>query len=208
VILGAIQVVVGVADVAAAEPPLLAQGYARSFREQLVSHPAKTPLLGVPRAAGLTLLHLTAPPGDAAPAVELTSYEGAPPAGAPAFTLDGARIVAPTHDAAASGAFWDALRATGEPRRFAAALPAWRLGVVTPSGPDHRGRTTVDADGCVLVSVLATDVAAELQRLHATGLLGRATDIWEERVDGRTLRVAIVEGPAGELVELLQIASR
>ena len=41
-ILGAVQVVVNVADLAAAEEPLAAAGFTRSFHEpRLASHPAK-----------------------------------------------------------------------------------------------------------------------------------------------------------------------
>ncbi len=31
---------------------------------------------------------------------------------------------------------------------------------------------------------------------------------WDEEVDGRSLRVAMVEGPSGELIELLQLPRR
>ena len=116
----------------------------------------------------------------------------------------------PPHDRVASGAFWDALNAPeGDDglRRFGAALPAWRLAIATTDGPGRAGATTVDADGCVLVSLVTSNVDAELARLHRSDVLRRATEAWDEDVAGRTLRVAIVEGPAGELVELLQIPS-
>ena len=59
----------------------------------------------------------------------------------------------------------------------------------------------------MLVSLVTSNVDAELARLHRGDVLRRATAAWDEDVAGRTLRVAIVEGPAGELVELLQIPS-
>jgi hypothetical protein len=119
-------------------------------------------------------------------------------------------VTSSTHDRTASGVFWDALNAPESDdglRRFGAALPAWRLAITTTDGPGRTGTTTVDADGCVLVSLVTSNVDAELARLHRGGVLRRATTTWDEDVAGRTLRVAIVEGPAGELVELLQIPS-
>jgi hypothetical protein len=209
VILGAIQVVVNVADLAPAEAPLAAEGFTRSFHEpRLTSHPAKDIMLSGPRDA-LAMVHLTPP--EAAPAVELTAYADGAPAGAAAFSMDNFQaITAVTHDRPASGAFWDALNAPESEdgvRRFGAALPAWRLAITTPDGPSRAGTTTVDADGCVLVSLITSNIGAELARLHRGDLLLRATEVWDEDVAGRTLRVAIVEGPAGELVELLQIPS-
>lgn len=208
-ILGAVQVVVNVGDLAAAEAPLTTAGFTRSFHEpRLPSHSAKNIMLGSPRDA-LAMVHLT-PPAPA-PAVELTAYTGDAPAGVAAFMMDNSHeITTTTNDRAASGAFWDALNAPqgdGGARRFGAALPAWRLTVATTDGPSRAGQTTVDADGCVLVSVVTSNVDAELARLHRGGVLQRATEAWDEAVAGRTLRVAIVEGPAGELVELLQIPS-
>lgn len=208
-ILGAVQVVVNVADLAAAEAPLTAAGFTRSFHEpRLASHPAKDIMVSGPRDA-LAMVHLTPP--TPAPAIELTAYAGGAPTGAAAFTMDNSHeITTTTDDRAASGAFWDALNAPqtdGGVRRFGAALPAWRLTVTTTDGPSRAGQTTVDAGGCVLVSLVTSNVDAELARLHRGGVLQRATEAWDEAVAGRTLRVAIVEGPAGELVELLQIPS-
>jgi hypothetical protein len=208
-ILGAVQVVVNVADLVVAEAPLTAAGFTRSFHEpRLPSHPAKDIMLGGRRSA-LVMVHLTPP--TPAPAVELTAYTDGAPAGAPAFLMDNSQaITTTTDDRAASGAFWDALNARESEdgvRRFGAALPAWRLTITTTDGPSRAGATTVDADGCVLVSLVTSNVDAELARLHRGDVLHRATTAWDEDVAGRTLRVAIVEGPAGELVELLQIPS-
>ena len=165
-------------------------------------------MLSGPRSA-LAMVHLTPP--SPAPAVELTAYTDGAPAGTAAFLMDNSQAVTTTtDDRAASGAFWDALSAPeGEDgvRRFGAALPAWRLAITTIDGPSRAGATTVDADGCVLVSLVTSNVDAELARLHRGDVLRRATTAWDEDVAGRTLRVAIVEGPAGELVELLQIPS-
>ncbi len=208
-ILGAVQVVVNVADLAAAEQPLTAAGFTRSFHEpRLTSHAAKDIMLSGPRDA-LTMVHLTPP--TPAPAIELTAYADGAPAGVAAFTMNNSGEVATTtDDRAASGAFWDALNAPqGDDglRHFGAVMPAWRLTITTTDGPRRAGATTVDADGCVLVSLVTSNVDAELARLHRGDVLRRATAAWDEDVAGRTLRVAIVEGPAGELVELLQIPS-
>ena len=41
-------------------------------------------------------------------------------------------------------------------------------------------------------------------RLEETGLLLRSTPSWLETAAGRSVAVAFVEGPSGELVELLE----
>lgn len=48
------------------------------------------------------------------------------------------------------------------------------------------------------------NVAFDLERLRDAGLLSRLAPRWEESIDGRLLRVAMAEGPSGELIELLQ----
>lgn len=87
-----------------------------------------------------------------------------------------------------------------------AMFPAWQLRVALQPSSGERPHTSVDADGCVLVTLLTTTIERELERLAATGLLLRFTSAWEEQVGGRTVTVAIVEGPSGELVELLQVS--
>ncbi len=83
--------------------------------------------------------------------------------------------------------------------------PARRLGVLPVPADVGADETTVDAEGCVLVTVLSTGVDEDLRRLDAAGHLTRATAAWEETIADRRLRVAIVAGPGGELVELLEV---
>ena len=88
VILGAVQVVVNVADLAVAEAPLTAAGFTRSFHEpRLASHPAKDIMLSGPRDA-LAMVHLTPPARRTARSSSSTAYAGGAPAGAAAFTMD------------------------------------------------------------------------------------------------------------------------
>jgi len=146
--------------------------------------------------------------------VELTRYEGAAPAGAAAYAFDrdAGRMEARTSDPDASLRFWteslpfrvgdDGLLALTAP------LPAWRLEVRLVPAPEGGRRTTVDADGYVLVTLLSTDIAGDLARLEASGLVLRSTPSWRETIGDRQAHVALVEGPGGELVELLEAPRR
>ena len=209
-IVGAAQVVVNVADLEPARAELLAEpGTKETFAAlDLANNPVKAPFQGAPRER-MAMVHLTPAEGLA---VELTRYEGAPPAGTAAYKLrregEGPPVVvAPGGDREASERFWtEGLRFTSdEAGRLAAPAmhPAWRLGLELGSEP-AAGTTTVDAEGCVLVTLLTTSIDRELERLQGTGLLLRSTASWTEQVADRQTRVAFVEGPSGELVELLQ----
>jgi len=206
-IVGVAQIVLNVADLDETSAPYIAGGWQETFRvESLPNHPAKAGLQAERRTA-LDMVHLTPPAGTA---VELTRYEGAPPAGETVYELD-RRVRVHAADLERSRAFWHALgfaeRSDGllEAR---AMLPAWRLVVELRPSDGARAQTTVDAGGCVLVTVLTTAIEPELERLRATGLLLRFTPSWTEQIAMRTTVVAIVEGPSGELVELLQAPRR
>lgn len=206
-IVGVAQIVVNVADLEEGSASYLAGGWQETFRvESIPNHPAKAGLQAERRTA-LHMVHLAPTEGTA---VELTQYEGVPPAGETVYELDG-RVRVHAADLERSRAFWHALgfseRSDGllEAR---AMLAGWRLAVeLRPSGRP-RPTTTVDAAGCVLVTLLTTAIEHELERLRATGLLLRFTPSWTERIGTRTAVVAILEGPSGELVELLQAPRR
>jgi hypothetical protein len=223
VILGVAQVVLNLPEIEPARHALAAAGYELSFEERgIPNHPAKAPFQGVEREA-LDMVHLAAP---GALAVELTAYSGGPPAGRAAFGLaaqDGglfevdapatapARAVVAATDSEASERFWSEglgfRPAAGGHLEYRAVLPDWRFEIELRPDGGAAGETTVDAHGCVLVTMLATHVERELERL-AGGLSLRSTAAWQEQVAGRPLTVALVEGPSGELVELLQAPAR
>lgn len=208
-ILGVAQIVVNVADLDGAAAPLLAAGFQESFRAiALPNHAHKRPVQSGDRET-LDMAHLT-PAGGVA--IELTAYAGAPPAGATVYTLKDAELTLTASDPGASTRFWAQLGfAETAPGRLEnrAMLPAWRLTItVEPATAERSPRTTVDADGCVLVTVLTTNVEQELARLLDTGFLLRSTAAWTEQIADRSPTVAIVEGPSGELVELLQAPKR
>jgi hypothetical protein len=192
VIVAVAQIVINTADADAAAQALQARGYERKFAERgLANHPAKAHLQAAARTR-LDLLHLTPPqPG---PAIEITAYDGAP-AGRAAYEWDGAGVTATVSDAAASRAFWTSLGFRGDDvLEFPAPLPSMRLALALRERPDAEP-ATVDADGCVLVTLLSTDVEAD-----APG-----ADIWTETIDGRALRIGMIRGPGGEPVEILQL---
>ena len=209
-ILGAAQVVINVDSLEPAERELAAAGYTETFREAVLSnHPAKAPFQARPRAQ-LAMSHFTPPsPGMA---VELTAYAGDTPNGAAAYELvrSGELVEAGrVHGAVpgASRAFWaDGLgfRDARDALEFPAVSAAWRLRVLLEPREGTTPATSVDASGCVLVTMLTTDLERDLATLAAGQALGRTTRPWTERVGGRDVTVAIVEGPSGELVELLQ----
>ena len=90
---------------------------------------------------------------------------------------------------------------------FEAMMPSWSLAAVVTGTADERP-TQVDAEGCVLATMLTRDLDRELARLRELAPAGRTTGSWSELVGGREVRVAFVEGPGGELVELLEPLDR
>jgi len=220
VILGVAQVVVNVESLPDAERVLQSAGYVRSFAEDaLPNHPAKAPFQATVRDR-LALAHFAAP--GAAPAIELTQYAGAPPRGEAAFRLvasaalpgiadevgsDPPSVPVAVRVPGRSDAFWQAIGFVddGFALSFPALMPSWRLRLERDTGRE-RSNATVDARGCVLVTMLSTDVAGDLRRLE--NLVLRSSAAWAETVGGRPLRAALVEGPAGELVELLELGMR
>jgi hypothetical protein len=192
VIVAVAQIVINTADADAAAKGLEARGYTRTFAERgLANHSAKAHLQAAARTR-LDLLHLTPPqPG---PAIEVTAYDGTP-AGRAAYEWDGTTVTATVSDAAASRAFWTGLGfRDGELLEFPGPLPSMRLALALRERPDAEP-ATVDADGCVLVTLLSTDVETD-----AAG-----ADTWTETIDGRELRIGMIRGPGGEPVEILQL---
>lgn len=216
-ILGVAQVVFNVSDLDRSSRELEAKGYRTAFAEsELPSHPAKSAFR---RASNgdLEMVHLASPNGGLA--IEFTHYPDSASAGATAYRtpvqefLDGGRLAVSASAPEASTRFWcegAGFREEvtgGRSLTFAAALPAWRLTLDLTPAAARPEPTTVDAHGCVLVTLLSTNASEDRGRLAELST-GRVSDLWEERVGGRDIRVAIVEGPSGELLELLELGGR
>jgi catechol 2,3-dioxygenase-like lactoylglutathione lyase family enzyme len=206
-IVGVAQVVLNVADLDRTCRPYLEAGWEETFRvERLPNHPAKAAMQAIERSA-LDMVHLTPREGLA---VEVTRYGGAAPAGESVYEFD-RRVRVRAADPQRSRAFWHALGFSerGDGLLEAnAMLPAWRLELELQATGGPRPNTSVDAAGCVLVTLLTTAIEPELERLRGTSLLLRFTPSWTEPIGTRTVVVAIIEGPSGELVELLEAPRR
>jgi hypothetical protein len=202
---GVAQVVINAEDRDAVCRSYLTGGWKETFRARLPNHPAKVPFQAIKRTT-LDMSHLTSA---ARSSVEVTCYIDNPPAGATVYELDGAVVRLRACEPRASRAFWCALGFAHRGENILEAraiLPAWQLQVALLPSSGDPPHTSVDADGCVLVTLLTTAIERELDRLAGTDLLLRHTSAWEEQVGGRGVTVAFVEGPSGELVELLEIS--
>jgi hypothetical protein len=203
-IVGAAQIVLNVAELDQSRQPYLEAGWRETFRiERLPNHGAKAGLQATERSS-LDMVHLTPPLGIAH---EVTRYADGPPAGDTVYELANGRVVLHAVDPDRSPAFWHSLGFLdrgGGILESSAVLPAWRMMIELRTSGGRRPATSVDAEGCVLVTLLTTGLERELERLRATGLLLRSTPPWTEQIASRAAVVAIVEGPSGELVELLE----
>ena len=203
-IVGVAQVVLNVADLDGASRRYAADGWTTSFRcTGIPNHAAKSPFQATPRAA-LDMAHFAKTD---ATAVEITSYAGGPPAGEAAYELIDGGVQVRAGDPEASRRFWAALGFVEQRPGILEAralAPAWRLRVVLEAVDRPHPSNSVDADGCVLVTILSTAIKPDFERLRATGLLVQSAPPWDELIAERTTTVAMVEGPSGELVELLQ----
>jgi len=233
--IGVAQVVVNAADLDAVCRPYLARGWKETFRaNRLPNHPAKIPFQAIERSM-LDMSHLAFDARPSVEVTRYaghlpagaTVYEldgaivrngaavrdGAAGDGAAvrkrAVVRDTAVVRLRACEPRASRAFWRALGFASRSENVLEArtmLPAWQLQLALRPSSGERPRTSVDAEGCVLVTLLTTAIERQLERLAASGLLLRFTSAWEEQVGGRTVAVAFVEGPSGELVELLQVS--
>jgi hypothetical protein len=204
--IGVAQVVVNAVDLDAMCRSYLAKGWKETFRAELLpNNPTKIPFQAIERRT-LDMRHLTF---DAKPAVEITHYIGHPPAGVTVYELDGTVVHLHACEPRASRAFWHALgfsNGGGNVLEARAMLPAWQLQIRLQPSSEERPHTSVDAEGCVLVTLLTTAIERDLEQLAATGLPRRFTPAWEEQLGSKMVTVAFIEGPSGELVELLQVA--
>jgi catechol 2,3-dioxygenase-like lactoylglutathione lyase family enzyme len=123
-------------------------------------------------------------------------------------------VIVPTADPAASVRFWvEGLGAeviAGAPDglwtrvAFRRPVPAWSLDVLLVHSAEPAPPPLLDDPGFRCLALLVNRLPADLARAEAAG--GRpATAPFELSVNGRALGVALVRGPAGELVEFLEV---
>ncbi len=203
-IVGVAQLVVNVPDLVVASRAYTATGWAPTFSTgEIANHPNKLGFQARPRTS-LQMVHLDRP-GETA--IEITSYDGGLTAGATAYELAGGGVRVRCSEPDRSEKFWTALGFVGQGSgrmQARALLPAWRLPIELQTGDSRLHETSVDAEGCVLVTMLTTALEFDLDRVTSTGLVLRSTPSWQETISGRPTTIAIIEGPSGELVEMLQ----
>jgi len=77
------------------------------------------------------------------------------------------------------------------------------LTVTVVAGPELIEKAYVDDLGLSLIAMLATDLDAGVKVMNAAGYC--STEIYDYQINGRPISNFVVQGPGGELVELIQI---
>jgi catechol 2,3-dioxygenase-like lactoylglutathione lyase family enzyme len=139
--------------------------------------------------------------------------------GAPAFFVRGARtnaglqrLVLPVSDLERSRRLWCDVLGFGivsETRelaelRFVSPIAAWRLQLVLVATPPPKARSGLDARGMACLSLLSSNVADDVRRVVASGAT-LITEIFAILINGRNMKVAILNDPDGAFIELLQV---
>lgn len=123
------------------------------------------------------------------------------------------RIVLPSGDLEAAARFWELGLAAKRQEssapgaatlRLASPVPAWRLEVTLVAGrPDVPA--FLDDPGFACPALLTNRIEEDLAR--AAALATASSGVFELALHGRALRVALLRGPDGALVELVQIVT-
>lgn len=124
-------------------------------------------------------------------------------------------VIAPVPNVEQAAGFWmDAFR-VGTSRRgghtlrwstvtVRAAMPQWSMPIVFVG--QERPRAQLDDAGFACVALLTTNVGADLAAAEQCGATD-STGLFDVVVNRRQLRVAILRGRGGELIELIQVSS-
>jgi catechol 2,3-dioxygenase-like lactoylglutathione lyase family enzyme len=84
-------------------------------------------------------------------------------------------------------------------------IDEWSLSVVVRLDLSRRRRTSLDEPGWTCAAMVSSDVEGDLLRLADCGA-SESTPPFEFAAGGRRLRIALVRGPAGEIVELIELS--
>ena len=235
-ILGVDHIALSCDDLAAGCAVLEAAGWGIRFREDaLPNHPAKRPFLrqyhtrhGVAYARGARGLAVELTAHGTPLARPVGGYHvsgiGAPPAWAdlpatwtaptgPDVMLAVEHVALGVPDLATARAFWcDGLgarlvaeSASAVQVRFAAPVPSLEGDLHLALDPDAPVAPALDDAGFPCLALLCSDVAADAERALRAGAT-RRSGRFDLTVAGRPLRIELLAGPSGELVELIQLA--
>lgn len=86
---------------------------------------------------------------------------------------------------------------------FRAPVPQWSLDVILAEGDGQPGSSLLDAAGFPCLGLLSTNVPRDSDRMRQAGAREGSGEFHVE-INGKTLRIAVVRGPDGELLELIQ----
>lgn len=210
-ILGASHLTLASQDAPQAARALEDRGFTLDFTDpRVVNSPEKQPLLSASGRAAKTI-GIRYFKGRAGPAVELLSYPTAGPDHPSRFIpefVDGSLVgvTCPVDDLRKAEGFWREAGlkpAGGGMLELTAPLPQWRLRLTLRK--EEAGVVPgLDSLGYHCLSLLSSDIDADLKRLSAS-TLGEASVPFDVVVNQKTLRAAMVRGPGGGLVELIEV---
>ena len=86
---------------------------------------------------------------------------------------------------------------------FPASIIGMGLNVTIVQGSAQSGEDFVDDLGLSLIALISKDLAGDVQALRAEAY--ETTETFDYTINGRAISNAIVRGPGGELIELIQI---
>ncbi|MGC8667512.1 MAG: VOC family protein [Chthonomonadales bacterium] len=99
----------------------------------------------------------------------------------------------------------DRVAAAGHRLAACAPAPAWCMELALVAADKEGEEPMLDDAGLTCLCLLSTSIERDLARAVRAGGT-QATDVFPLQVNGRLLRVAMLRGTAGEIVELIQFA--
>lgn len=154
------------------------------------------------------------------PAIELTEHGSSFASGESIYrvqqgkgTIETVEVLA--CDFEASRSFWrDKLRFEEKVLRADEAVklkltspfPQWNLEVDLIQSSGEKRKNYLDVEGFSCIAFISNKIESDLENIWQAGK--RASEVFELEVNRKWLKVAMVEGPSGEIIELIEIQKR